>query len=237
MSFAALLAIDPDAPDDAIHLPFRPALLCLDLDGTLVDSEPRHFEAHRRFLRQRGVAFTEADLVGNIGRGDRVFYRDLTASQGIRLSEDEAAAWVAGKTAVLMQLYRDEGLPLRPGVRDLLDRALADGVAAVVVTSSGRELATLSLEVAGLSPRLPARICHEDTPQHKPNPFPYALACSRYAVPPQRALVVEDSVAGVTSGTAAGAWVIGSAGLISAPRLRTAGAQAAVSSLAHIAWP
>ena len=38
----------------------RPAALLLDLDGTLVDSEPIHRAAYRAFFRERG--WPEPDL-------------------------------------------------------------------------------------------------------------------------------------------------------------------------------
>lgn len=209
------------------------AALLLDLDGTLVDSEPRHFEAHRRFLAQVNVAVSEADLAGNVGKGDAVFYRALMARDGVVA---DAAAWVERKTELLMSMYRSEGLALRPGAQGLLQRAAKSGIFAHVVTSAERRLAALSLEVTGLAERLPARICHEDVVRHKPDPEPYLLAASRLGVPPSRCLVVEDSPSGVRSGKAAGCRVIGCAGIIPAERLHEAGADQVVTTLDAVVW-
>jgi HAD superfamily hydrolase (TIGR01509 family) len=209
------------------------AALLLDLDGTLVDSEPCHFAAHRRFLADVGVAVSEAELAGNVGKGDAVFYRSLMARDGVVA---DAADWVRRKTNVLMDLYRREGLALRPGATALLRRAAADGVFAHVVTSAERQLAALSLEVTGLAARLPVRICHEDVVHHKPNPEPYLLAASRLGVPPNRCLVVEDSPSGVRSGKAAGCRVIGCVGIIPAEQLHAAGADQVVTTLDAVTW-
>lgn len=207
------------------------AAVFLDLDGTLVDSEPLHFEAHRRFLATVGVAVTQRDLEGNIGRGDRAFYEDLMRRDG---REGDAADWVRRKTDVLIAIYGEVGLKLRPGAEVLVERCRSSGVCCAVVTSSERRLCVAALQAAGLAALLPIRICHEDVASHKPDPAPYLLAASRLAVPAARCLAVEDSETGVRSARAAGCRVVGLRGLVSDGRLLVAGAQRLVDSLADI---
>lgn len=209
----------------------RYAALLLDLDGTLVDSEPRHFAAHTRFLASVGITVTHDQVVGNVGKGDGVFYRELMASTGVT---GDPADWVERKTELLMDMYRAEGLALRPGVHGLLDRAAAQGVFAYVVTSAEHRLALLSLAVTGLLPRLPARVCHEDVLKHKPAPDPYLLAASRLGVPPERCLVIEDSPSGIRAGKAAGCTVIGYPGVLSPEVLLAAGADRLVTHLDQV---
>ncbi len=211
--------------------PMSYAALLTDLDGTLVDSEPRHFEAHRRFLRTVGIAVTEADLHGNIGRGDVLFYRDLMAAHGKTGDPD---AWVAAKTDVLIGIYRDEGLPLGRGGRTLVDWVVGHGLPRMVVTSSERRLCVAALTAAGVDRIFHSRVVREETPAHKPDPSPYLLAAARLGVPPSSCLVVEDSEAGVRSGVAAGCRVVGCFGLVPAVRLQAAGAHHLVDDLAEV---
>ena len=212
-----------------------PAALLLDLDGTLVDSEPRHVRAHQRFLASVGLEVTEADCLGNIGKGDRSFYRWLRERAG--RTDGDPDAWVEAKTQVLIDLYRTEGLPVRPGVQDLLDRAWRDGIPCHVVTSAERCLMVASLAATGLAPRLPLRLCFEDVPhgRHKPHPFPYALAAARLGLPPERCWAVEDSVSGATSAVAAGCRTFVVPGLVPVAALRATGA-AVVPSLTEVRW-
>ncbi len=209
----------------------RYAAVLLDLDGTLVDSEPRHFAAHKRFLASVGVPVTQSDVEGNVGKGDGVFYRYLIAKTGVVGNPDQ---WVERKTELLMEMYRREGLALRPGVHALLERAAAQGVYAYVVTSAEQRLARLSLEVTGLLQRLPARVCYEDVVNHKPAPDPYLLAARRLSVPPERCLVIEDSPSGIRAGKAAGCTVIGYPGVLSPESLRAAGADSLVEHLDQV---
>jgi HAD superfamily hydrolase (TIGR01509 family) len=219
------------SPVTATVTPRAAAALLLDLDGTLVDSEPLHFEAHRRFLSTVGIAVTERDLHGNIGKGDRAFYQDLMARGGIA---GDAAQWVQRKTDVLIGLYQELGLRLRPGASVLLDRCAAAGVCCAVVTSADRRLARAALAATGLGERLRIRVCHEDVARHKPDPAPYLLAAERLAVPARRCLAVEDSESGVRAARAAGCRVVGLRGLVSDGRLLVAGAHRLVSSMAEI---
>lgn len=205
--------------------------LLIDLDGTLLDTEPLHFEAHRRFLAGRGVVPSEAELVGNIGKGDREFYRDLIQTHGL---DGDPDAWVAEKTAILAGIYRADGVPLRPGVHGLLAHAAAQGVPCVVVTSSGRELARCALEVAGLDVRLPMRVCHEDTRRHKPHPEPYLLAAVRLGLPPAACLAIDDSSSGVAAARTAGCPVVAMRGHLPEAAVRAAGALRMLDSLAEL---
>lgn len=207
------------------------AAVLLDLDGTLVDSEPLHCEAHRRYLATQGIAITEAEILGNIGKSDRSFYLALMARYG---KAGDVDAWMQAKTGVLIDIYREGLLKRMPGVDAFLDHAAAEGVPAMVVTSSHRHLADVALEVTGLAARLPARICHDDTPLRKPNPDPYLLAASRLGVPLDRCLVVEDSVYGVTAGVAAGAFTVAIRGYTPEADVRAAGARLVVGSLAEL---
>ncbi len=206
--------------------------LLLDLDGTLVESEPKHAAAHICFLATQGIALTEADCFRNIGQGDRSFYAELMKTHGRR---DDPLTWVEAKTRTLIGMYHNEGLALRPGVEALLIRAAAAGTPCMVVTSAERALAQAALHVTGLAQRLPMVIAHEDVAKHKPDPFPYLLAARRLAVPIQRCLVIEDSPAGVRAGVASGATCVGVPGLVPASALRAAGAHHLVDRIDN-AW-
>lgn len=203
-----------------------------DLDGTLIDSEPLHFEAHRIFLATIGITPTGAELAGNIGKGDRTFYRSLMAARGV-VADPEA--WVQRKTDVLMDLYRAGRLVLRPGVRETLAAAERRGIPCAVVTSSERRLATLALEVTGIAARLPVRVVSEDVAKHKPEPEPYLRAATLLGIDPAKAIAIEDSVSGVRSAKAAGCYVVASSGIVPDADLLAAGADRADPDLHGVA--
>jgi HAD superfamily hydrolase (TIGR01509 family) len=208
-----------------------PAAILIDMDGTLLDTEPLHFEAHRRFLPRHGIVPTEADLHGNIGRGDRSFYRDLMARHG---KAGDATAWVEAKTDILVDIYRAAPVPLMPGADRLLAAAWELGVPVVVVTSSERRLAAAALLSAGLALRLPMRVTRDDVSDYKPHPRPFLLAAERLGLPPETCLAIEDSVTGTTAAAAAGCAAVAVAGYVPAAALAAAGARCVVGSLADL---
>jgi len=132
------------------------AALLLDLDGTLVDSEPCHIKAHDIFLKRQGISFTQQDLLNNIGLGDGDLYTTLAKRAGRTI---DAAAWMDEKTEVLLDMYRRGELPMQAGAPELIDQAKALGWTCMVVTSSERRVAAASLTAVGLAERLPMRIC------------------------------------------------------------------------------
>ncbi len=207
------------------------AAVLLDFDGTTVDSEPKHCAAHQRFLKTQGIELTEAEIYGNVGKSDRLFYLGLMERFG---KHGDVFAWMAGKTEALLDIYRSEGLELRPGVKALLDHAFDQGVSVCLVTSTERRVAHLGLQIIGLDRRIQNRVCYEDVERRKPAPDPYLLAAARLGVPPQRCLALEDSVSGMTSAAAAGTQTVGLVGLANAADLHAAGANRCVASLAEL---
>jgi HAD superfamily hydrolase (TIGR01509 family) len=71
-----------------------------------------------------------------------------------------------------------------------------------VVSSSGRDEIEPVLTANGIRERFGALVCREDVTEYKPAPAPYLKAAELLQV--TRALVVEDSQAGIASGRAAG---------------------------------
>jgi HAD superfamily hydrolase (TIGR01509 family) len=70
------------------------------------------------------------------------------------------------------------------------------------VSSSGRDEIEPILKLAGVRACFRTLVCREDVTQYKPAPDPYLRAAE--VLQARRALVVEDSQAGIASGKAAG---------------------------------
>lgn len=211
-----------------------PAAFLIDLDGTLLDTEPLHFEAHRRFLATQGIVPSHDELIGNIGKGDVEFYAAYMQRYG---KTGDAVAWVAEKTRTLIGIYAEQGVRINPGGGELLEWAFRTGIPCLVVTSSERALARAALRAAGLEQRLPMRVCREDTVRHKPHPEPYLLACMRLGLPAQRCQAIEDSPSGVAAARTAGCPVVAVAGHVPDELLLQAGAQRVLRRLDGIIDP
>jgi HAD superfamily hydrolase (TIGR01509 family) len=92
-----------------------------------------------------------------------------------------------------------------PGLLDFLDAVRAAGLRQVAVTNSEPENVRLMLQEIGLSTAFEAVIFGADCARAKPHPEPYLEGLRALGgVSPCRALVFEDSPAGVAAGLAAG---------------------------------
>ncbi|WP_409484589.1 HAD family hydrolase [Arsenicicoccus dermatophilus] len=171
--------------------------LLLDLDGTLVDSEPIHREGYRRAFTRRGWPCTDEDLAVFTGRrADDVFRTIPGPWDGL----DPQALYQELVAAVPTDLTPE---PLT-GAVDLLDQADRLGIPFALVTSAGRAWAEPALAALGGLDRFAAVVTRDDVERGKPSPDCYQLAAHRLGVAPARCVAVEDAPAGVRAAVAAG---------------------------------
>jgi sugar-phosphatase len=187
-----------------------------DMDGTLIDSTPAVDRAwatwEERWHVRLGVRASA------LGRPTR----DIVAER-VPAADAEAAFLDIER----LEVADTEGIVVLPGVRDLL--AAMPGDRWAVATSCSAPLAAARLAAAGIAP--PVLVTASDTALGKPNPDPYLAAAARLGVSPAECLVVEDAVAGVTAGRAAGCVTLGVLGSVPGDRL---GADAVVADLAAV---
>lgn len=172
----------------------RPDALLLDLDGTLVDSEPIHRAGYRAFFAHRG--WDVPDLAVFTGRRAE----DVFAT--------EPGPW-AGLDPVLLHAAVLPFVPpdapaAVPGARDLLRLARDVDLPVAIVTSAGPAWVELSLAQALGAAGVDVVVTSEDVTHGKPDPSGYALACDRLGVDPAGTVAVEDSPAGVRAALGAG---------------------------------
>jgi HAD superfamily hydrolase (TIGR01509 family) len=183
-----------------------------DMDGTLVETETLWGEAMDALAGQLGGVFSADGRAQTVGTSMRVAMGVLYADLGVQRTPAQLAAdsrWVEEETAALM---RSRGMPWRPGARELLTAVRAAGLATALVTTTPRRIAQIVLDritaELGENP-FHLAVCGDEVPARKPDPAPYLQAMAALGVEPEASLVIEDSLAGVTAGLAAGAAVLG----------------------------
>ena len=181
-------------------LPFRAFLW--DMDGLLVDSEPLWYLVERDFAKRRGADFTKDHALENIGKGIAHTVHFMHRLFGFPVD-------VERDVEELIQTFMDrtEELALKPGARELLGRTQGRYELALA-SSSHRRLVEKTLDQFGLRPTFGAIVSGQDVGRPKPAPDLFLRAAELLGVPIGECVVLEDSVAGVTAGRAAGAIVI-----------------------------
>lgn len=197
----------------------------LDLDGTLVDSEPGHQAAFASYFASRGWEVdpeTRRHFMGR--RGSDVF----ATLPGPWAGEDPDAL-----VAEVIALVEPERAEPMPGATELVRSLHARGTPVALVTSANRAWAEYAVEeILGVRECFTALVTWEDVTDGKPHPAPFLAGAAACHVAPAAACAVEDSVPGVQSARAAGVGrVVGVTTTVTASTLTEAGAHRVVESV------
>ena len=106
--------------------------------------------------------------------------------------------------ARFQEIVAEEGLAMKPGVRELLNWAHSRGIKTAVATSSRRVYSTDLLKRADIWKLLDGAVFGDMVTNAKPDPEIYLTACSLIHAVPARSVALEDAPAGIRSAHAAG---------------------------------
>jgi len=191
------------------------------MDGTLVDTEPYWMAAETPLVERFGGTWTHEDGLGMVGLGLEDAARILQGA-GVRMEVDEI---VADLTAQVMRQLHEDGVPFRPGARELLRELRDAGVPTALVTMSMSRMAKVVTELIDFD-AFDLVIGGDDVARPKPHPDPYLQACEALGVDPGDTVAFEDSITGARSAIAAGAVTVGIPNMVSLDEVG-----------AHVLWP
>lgn len=178
--------------------------LIFDLDGTLVDSMPAHFEAWCDALASFGAPgiFGEDVFYAMGGRPTHDIVVELNGEHGLQL--DPVAVCLAKRDFFFQNLDK---LEIN---RDVVSyaRSFRGKVPIAIATGSTRIGAEKTLQAVELSDLVDEVVTSDDVSNGKPAPDIYLEAASRIDVEPSRCLAFEDAPAGIISAQSAGMRVI-----------------------------
>ena len=216
----------PGGAEPTLALPGRFRAVVFDLDGVLVDTEPRWRRAETELLRRHGDAYTDADAAASLGSPVDVVVARYAARLGL------VGADVTRLREELMEMARPEyaTVTLLPGAMELVS-ALHGRIPLAVASNTPRELVLRALDAAGLRDSFDVVVTAEDVARPKPAPDIYLAVCTRLVIDPTEAIAIEDSTPGLQAARRAGLTV---AAVPGAPDVDTSSADHVVSAITEI---
>lgn len=217
-----------------------PAII-FDFNGVLVDDEAVHRAAFRDALAPLGVTFSDqAYLDRYLGYDDRGAFAAILADAGHDTPNALIDQLIEVKRPHYMRRAQDS-LRIFDGASEIVRRAASFGQVAIV-SGALRDEITFALDRMGISDHIPTIISAEDTLACKPDPEGYLIALERLAplvgkLAARRALVIEDSIAGVQAAKGAGLRCLGVEHSYPASELRGAGADWVVARIGEVDEP
>lgn len=198
---------------DALKMQF-PGLKALffDMDGTLFDTERFHTKAFIKLGTDHKIVPPHSmDKIHQmlVGKADHLVFEVVRHWPNFP-SHWSAQDFVDIKTQNLLNLLQE--VPAEaffpPALRVLLEHAKKENLYVALVTSSEKIITHRLLKMAKVEDLFELLVTRDDSPQHKPDPWPYLHALKHSNTSPYQTIIFEDSEVGLTAAKASGCHVI-----------------------------
>jgi HAD superfamily hydrolase (TIGR01509 family) len=189
--------------------------IIFDVDGTLADTEDGHRKSFNKAFAENYLPWNwDVELYDKLlkvtGGKERIKYfvdSFLTGYTKPADFEEFVKHLHKVKTAHYTAMLREGQIPLRPGIKQLIQDARTAGITMAIATTTSPENVSTLLEV-GLgkdwADYFAANGCGDIVPQKKPAPDIYLWVLDKLKLAPQDCIALEDSINGLRSSLAAG---------------------------------
>jgi HAD superfamily hydrolase (TIGR01509 family) len=182
--------------------PYRAVIF--DMDGVIVDSEPRHERAFHEVVKDIGFEGKHSlRFAEYVGRTDRVLWEDFVQAHRPPQSLD---ALLDMKRRKVLEIFRTEQ-PLFEGLPELVE-SLAARIPLALASGSERPIVEEVLSWGDLRRFFKVTLSGSDITKGKPEPDIFLKTAALLGIDPPDCVVIEDSRPGVAAARAAGMRVI-----------------------------
>ncbi|MGL4943430.1 MAG: HAD-IA family hydrolase [Thermoguttaceae bacterium] len=174
--------------------------VAFDMDGLMFNTEDVYWKTSEELLRRRGKVYTHDLFTQLLGLQPEPTFRTIIDYH--KLDDDWES--MHRESEELFLRFLQDGFEMMPGLESLLAFLELHKIPKCICTSSAPAAVDAVLGAYAMRPRFDFVLTAADIARGKPHPEIYATAAARWNIPPSQVLVLEDSVAGMESGLAAG---------------------------------
>lgn len=174
--------------------------LIWDFDGTLVNSEPWHYEAFRLAFAEAHHTLIEADFYERFSHTGRGVDGEIAAHNLTCDSQSIAQRYNVHYDSFV----HSRRVQLFAAITSIIAAAERIGLKNAIASNSLEERIRPILDYCGLSDRFARIIARNPTRRKKPAPDLFIDACASLELKPRDVLVLEDSEIGLAAAKAAG---------------------------------
>lgn len=172
-----------------------------DMDGVLFDTERLGLGQQLQACREVGHPVTQELMMRTMGSSMAAAKQLLQGVLGLDFPYEKMVdRW----TELMYEDMEINGIPEKPGLRELLSVLKAKGIKTAVATSNNQSIVESYMKAAGLESAFDAVVCGDTIKKSKPAPDIYLQAAKQLGANPARCIGVEDSINGVKAVRAAG---------------------------------
>lgn len=172
-----------------------------DMDGVIFDSERLVLDCWEKVGEKYGIADIRQVFTECIGTNNRKTQEIVYAHYGASFPYEEFRK----EASVFFQKYlKDEGLPVKKGVRELLQYLQKEGIPIGLASSTRQAVVEEELRQAGLCDYFQVIMGGDKLKRSKPEPDIYLMTCEKMGTFPENTYAIEDSHNGIRSAYSAG---------------------------------
>ena len=176
-----------------------------DMDGLMIDSERVTFECYQEILKGMNLTMDEEFYKTLLGKPLKGIYQIFYDVYGNDFPIEDV---IKDVHALMAQRFETEGVPVKTGLKSLLEYLKINNYKTIVATSSNRDRVDTILAQAQITDYFDDSICGDEVTKGKPNPEVFLKSCQKLGVSVDEAIVLEDSEAGIQASYDAGIKVI-----------------------------
>ena len=172
-----------------------------DADGTLFDTENLMYGVWVEVGEEMNFPYPGREYLAYVGLNRAAVLSLMRERYGDGF---DGADFMVRCVARLSERIEREGVPLKPGVREILSFLREENIPVGLATSTHRVRTQRRLELCGLTDYFQAVTTGDEVTKGKPDPEIYLTTCEKLGLSPENCLAVEDSKNGILSARAAG---------------------------------